>query len=92
MEKTINKIAEICIGYVGLVTDVFLSDVVQDADTLALVNEWKEFRVPNCDKLGAVSMTTRVFGGHKIYYSAIVTEAGFDYYVRGMGEIIAEKT
>jgi UDPglucose 6-dehydrogenase len=66
-------------------------DAVQGADALALITEWTEFRVPNWDKVGAAMKTRVVFDGRNLYRSAIVAEAGFDYYGIGMGENIAEK-
>ena len=66
-------------------------DVVQGADALALITEWTEFRVPNWEKVGAAMKTKVVFDGRNLYRSAIVAEAGFDYYGIGMGENIAEK-
>jgi len=59
-------------------------DVVQGADALALITEWTEFRVPNWEKVGAAMKTKVVFDGRNLYHSAIVAEAGFDYYGIGM--------
>jgi len=39
----------------------------------------------------AAMKTKVVFDGRNLYRSAIVAEAGFDYYGIGMGENIAEK-
>ena len=64
-------------------------DAVQGADALALITEWTEFRVPNWEKVGAAIKTKVVFDGRNLYRSAIVAEAGFDYYGIGMGENIA---
>ena len=66
-------------------------DAVQGADALALITEWTEFRVPNWEKVGAAMKTKVVFDGRNLYRSAIVAEAGFDYYGIGMGENVAEK-
>jgi UDPglucose 6-dehydrogenase len=66
-------------------------DAVQGADALALITEWTEFRVPNWEKVGSAMKTRVVFDGRNLYRSAIVAEAGFDYYGIGMGENIAEK-
>ena len=59
-------------------------DAVQGADALALITEWTEFRVPNWEKVGAAMKTKVVFDGRNLYRSAIVAEAGFDYYGIGM--------
>ena len=53
-------------------------------DALALITEWTEFRVPNWEKVGAAMKTKVVFDGRNLYRSAIVAEAGFDYYGIGM--------
>ena len=66
-------------------------DAVQGSDALALITEWTEFRLPNWEKVGAAMKTKVVFDGRNLYRSAIVAEAGFDYYGIGMGENIAEK-
>ena len=66
-------------------------EAAQGADALALITEWTEFHVPNWEKVGAAMKTKVVFDGRNLYRSAIVAEAGFDYYGIGMGENIAEK-
>ena len=59
-------------------------DAVQGADALALITEWTEFRVPHWEKVGAAMKTKVVFDGRNLYRSAIVAEAGFDYFGIGM--------
>jgi UDPglucose 6-dehydrogenase len=59
-------------------------DAVQDADALALITEWTEFRVPNWEKVGAAMNTKVVFDGRNLYRSATVAETGFDYYGIGI--------
>jgi UDPglucose 6-dehydrogenase len=55
-------------------------EAVQGADALALITEWAEFRVPNWEKVGTAMKNKLVFDGRNLYCSAIVAEAGFDYY------------
>ena len=64
-------------------------EAIQGADALALITEWTEFRVPNWEKVGTAMKTKVVFDGRNLYRSAIVAEAGFDYYGIGMGLINA---
>ena len=47
--------------------------------------------MPDWKKLRTAMNTQVVFDGRNLYRSAIVAEAGFDYYGIGMGENIAEK-
>jgi len=58
-------------------------EAAQGADALALITEWTEFHVPNWEKVGAAMKTKVVFDGRNLYRSAIVAEAGFDYYCIG---------
>ena len=61
-------------------------DAVQGADALGTDHRMDQFRVPNWEKVGAAMKTKVVFDGRNLYRSAIVAEAGFDYYGIGMGK------
>ncbi|HEX9171791.1 MAG TPA: UDP-glucose/GDP-mannose dehydrogenase family protein [Telluria sp.] len=52
---------------------------VQDADVLALVTEWKEFRAPDWKRLTQVLRLRAVFDGRNIYEPAAVAAAGLSY-------------
>jgi len=60
-------------------------EVVKDADALAVITEWNEFRRPNFDKMKALMKTPVVFDGRNIYEPKEMKEHGFTYY--GIGRI-----
>ena len=66
-------------------------EAIQDADALAVITEWLEFRVPSWEKVGAAMNNKVVFDGRNIYRSEILIEYGYDYYGIGMSEKIVEK-
>ena len=58
-------------------------DCVQDADAVALITEWKEFRVPSWERVRKAMKGNVVVDGRDIYTPAEVQSAGFDYYSIG---------
>ncbi len=58
-------------------------DAVVDADALALVTEWKEFRVPSWSVLRKVMKSAKVVDGRNIYDKGEVLSEGFEYYAIG---------
>ncbi|MDO8446147.1 MAG: UDP-glucose/GDP-mannose dehydrogenase family protein [Deltaproteobacteria bacterium] len=60
-------------------------EVVTDADALAVITEWNEFRRPNFDKIKALMKTPVIFDGRNIYEPKEMMEHGFIYY--GIGRI-----
>jgi len=54
-----------------------------DADALAVVTEWNEFRLPNYKVLSKTLKQEVIFDGRNIYEPEDITEAGFDYYCIG---------
>ena len=70
-------------------TDIY--DAASGADAVALVTEWKQFRIPDWKRLGEV-MKGRVFvDGRNIYNPEELTAAGFDYYCIGCSHDIIRK-
>ncbi|MBR4438958.1 MAG: UDP-glucose/GDP-mannose dehydrogenase family protein [Bacteroidales bacterium] len=61
--------------------DIF--DAVTGADALALVTEWKEFRVPAWDRVLELMKGRVVVDGRDIYTPAEMRSLGFDYYAIG---------
>lgn len=53
------------------------------ADALAIVTEWKEFRVPNFDALKAALKTPAIFDGRNLYSPEFMREQGIEYYAIG---------
>jgi UDPglucose 6-dehydrogenase len=64
--------------------DVTLCDsawsAVEDADALALVTEWKEFRSPDFERLAQALRGRAIFDGRNLYDPAMVVEAGLTYH------------
>jgi UDPglucose 6-dehydrogenase len=55
-------------------------EVAVDADALALITEWSEFRIPNYKVLQKLLKSKTVFDGRNIYDPAEMKENGFTYY------------
>lgn len=60
-------------------------DALDGADALAIVTEWKEFRVPNFDVIKAVLKTPAIFDGRNLYSPEFMREQGIEYYAIGRG-------
>lgn len=60
-------------------------EVVRDADALAVITEWNEFRRPNFDKMKSLMKSPVIFDGRNIYEPKEMKEHGFTYY--GIGRI-----
>src|SRR6202142_957589 len=60
-------------------------EVVEGADALAIVTEWREFRSPDFDHIKATLRTPAIFDGRNLYDPAQMARAGFSYYAIGRG-------
>jgi UDPglucose 6-dehydrogenase len=58
-------------------------DALDGADALAIVTEWKEFRVPNFDVIKAALKTPAIFDGRNLYSPELMREQGIEYYAIG---------
>lgn len=58
-------------------------DAVKGADTVMLVTEWKEFRLPNWKKIAGLMDGNVVLDGRNIYDKAELRESGFVYFSIG---------
>ena len=58
-------------------------DTVQGADALIVVTEWKEFRLPEWDKIKQSMKTPVVFDGRNIYNYNELKDNGIDYFCIG---------
>ncbi len=58
-------------------TDMY--DAVVDADALALVTEWKQFRLPSWKVIRKAMRGKLIVDGRNIYQAADLIEEGFDY-------------
>ena len=60
-------------------------EALQDADALAVVTEWNEFRSPDFDAVKASLRQPVVFDGRNLYDPAMLRERGFDHIAIGRG-------
>lgn len=58
-------------------------DAVQDADAIALVTEWKQFRLPNWERIKANMKGNVLVDGRNIYTSKEIEDLGFQYFSIG---------
>jgi UDPglucose 6-dehydrogenase len=56
---------------------------LENADALAVVTEWGDFRTPDFDEMRRLMKTPLVFDGRNIYDPAVMKSAGFTYYCIG---------
>jgi UDPglucose 6-dehydrogenase len=72
------------LGEDAFARDVTMCDsawqAVEDADALALVTEWKEFRSPDFERLAQALRGRAIFDGRNLYEPAMVAEAGLTYH------------
>ncbi len=61
-------------------------EVLEGADALAIVTEWREFRSPDFDAIKATLRTPAIFDGRNLYDPARMARAGFSYYAIGRGK------
>ncbi len=55
-------------------------DALKDANALAVVTEWNEFRKPDFERMKALMKEYVIFDGRNIYDPKDLKEAGFKYY------------
>ena len=58
-------------------------DALADADALAIVTEWKEFRSPNFERMRSLMRQPVIFDGRNLYDPATVGASGFVYHSIG---------
>jgi UDPglucose 6-dehydrogenase len=61
-------------------------EVLNGADALAIVTEWREFRSPDFDFIKSTLRTPAIFDGRNLYDPAQMARAGFSYYAIGRGK------
>jgi UDPglucose 6-dehydrogenase len=61
-------------------------EVLDGADALAIVTEWREFRSPDFDYIKATLKSPVIFDGRNLYDPAHMARAGFSYYAIGRGK------
>jgi len=60
-------------------------ECLKDADALAILTEWNEFRNPNFKKMGMLMKSKVIFDGRNIYNIKRLRDMGFEYYGIGRG-------
>jgi UDPglucose 6-dehydrogenase len=63
-------------------------EVMEGADALAIVTEWREFRSPDFDRIKGALRTPAIFDGRNLYDPEQMALAGFSYYAIGRGKAI----
>ena len=58
-------------------------DVINNADALILLTEWKEFRSPDFDEISKQLISPVIFDGRNQYVAYNLEEKGFEYYLIG---------
>ncbi len=66
---------------IGYDDDMMLS--LQDADALAILTEWSEYRTPDFDAMRNLMRQPIIFDGRNLYDLEAVRDAGFEYYSIG---------
>ena len=61
-------------------------EVLEGADALAIVTEWREFRSPDFDVIKSRLRTPTIFDGRNLYDPAQMARIGFSYYAIGRGK------
>jgi UDPglucose 6-dehydrogenase len=64
-------------------------DAARDADALAIVTEWQEFRSPDFERLRELLKAPVIFDGRNLYDPAMVSRFGLSYYAVGRGKLLA---
>jgi UDPglucose 6-dehydrogenase len=62
-------------------------EAAKDADALAIITEWQEFRSPDFDRLRETLRSAVIFDGRNLYDPNMVTRFGFTYYAIGRGKV-----
>jgi len=66
-------------GWDGLSFGKSSAEVLQGADALLIVTEWKEFRSPSFDAIKQGLRQPYIFDGRNLYEPKIVAEYGLQY-------------
>lgn len=58
-------------------------DILQDADALAIVTEWNEYRTPDFDRIKSLLIKPLIFDGRNLYDPGRMKFIGFEYIAIG---------
>jgi UDPglucose 6-dehydrogenase len=70
-------------GVEGLTFGTTPNEVLDGADALVVVTEWKAFRSPDFDRIKALLRQPVIFDGRNIFDPALMRDAGFEYFPIG---------
>ncbi|MDR0789912.1 MAG: UDP-glucose/GDP-mannose dehydrogenase family protein [Bacteroidales bacterium] len=74
MSETKRRLPDIDVKYCNN-----MYEAAQGADAILLLTEWKEFRLPDWDKIKSEAKGNIVLDGRNIYEAKYLRELGFDY-------------
>ncbi len=63
-------------------------DVLDNADALAIMTEWSEFRTPSFDEMKQRMRAPVIFDGRNLYDPELLREQGFTYYSIGRPPVV----
>lgn len=79
--EAMENVKEIYGDRIGYTNDPM--ETLQDADALAIVTEWSEFRTPDFAEMRSRLKTPVIFDGRNLYKLRDAAQAGFTYYSVG---------
>jgi UDPglucose 6-dehydrogenase len=65
-------------------------DALKDADALAIVTEWKQYRVPDFERIRDLMRQPLIFDGRNLFDPQRMREYGFEYHGIGRPTVRAE--
>jgi UDPglucose 6-dehydrogenase len=65
-------------------------DVLKDADALVIITEWKQYRVPDFERMRALMRQPLIFDGRNLFDPQRMREHGFEYHGIGRPSVRAE--
>ena len=67
-------------------------EAIKDADALAIVTEWQEFRSPDFKRMKKLLKQPVIFDGRNLYDPGFVKLEGFRYFAIGRGDRVGDNT
>jgi UDPglucose 6-dehydrogenase len=64
-------------------------EILPDADALAVVTDWNQFRHPDFDRIRASLSTPVIFDGRNLYAAQQLAEMGFHYFCVGRSDSLS---
>jgi UDPglucose 6-dehydrogenase len=83
----IHEAQRVMPNWVGLTYGESPKAVLENADALLIVTEWKAFRSPDFDEMKKILNTPIIFDGRNLYEPQRLAKQGFEYYPIGRAQI-----